>query len=309
MNKANITAMTHKFTLRQLEYFVAVAATGQISVAATKCHVTQSAMTVAIRTLEEALDAKLFDRVRGGVVLTYQGETFLQRAKTLLDLASETSRFPFHERTDIQGDLVIATTYMVLGYFLLRSLSNFRKLFPKVNVIPTELNRELIEKKLARGDLSLSAVILSNLQQPRRVHTLKLLQSARRAWVSHDHPLAGQESVSLSDLAAYPYIIPRVDDGEMNAKIRWRGAPKQPVSWLYASSLEAVREMVAIGFGVTILPDMLFHPWSLDGRRIHAIPVSSQIPDLRIGLAWSREKPLTECEMAFRDYLSKSAST
>lgn len=301
--------MTHKFTLRQLEYFVAVAGAGQISVAAAKCNVTQSAMTVAIRTLEDALGAKLFDRVRGGVVLTYQGETFLQRAKTLLDVAGETSRFPFHERTDVQGDLVIATTYMVLGYFLLRSLANFRKLFPLVDVIPMEFTREQIEKKLVRGDLSLSAVILSNLQQPKRVHTLQLLQSGRRAWVAHDHPLAGQESVSLSELAEYPYVIPRVDDGEMNARIRWEAAPKKPSSWLYASSLEAVREMVAIGFGVTILPDMLFHPWSLDGRRIQAIPITSKTPDLSIGLAWSRDKPLTEAEMAFRDYLSKSAAT
>lgn len=301
--------MTHKFTLKQLEYFQAVAAAGQISVAAANCNVTQSAMTVAIRNLEDALGAKLFDRVRGGVVLTYQGETFLQRAKSILDLAGETSRFPFHERTDVQGELVIATTYMVLGYFLLRSLANFRKLFPLVDVVPTELSREQIERKLLRGDLSLSAVILSNLQQPRRLHTMALLQSARRAWVSHDHPLAKQESVSLSELAEYPYIIPRVDDGEMNAKIRWEAAPKKPVSWLYASSLEAVREMVAIGLGVTILPDMLFHPWSLDGRRIHAIPVSSPIPDIRIGLAWPRDRALTDCETAFRDYLAKSTST
>lgn len=301
--------MTFKFTLKQLQYFEAVAGAGQISVAAAKCNVTQSAMTVAIRNLEDALGAKLFDRVRGGVVLTYQGETFLQRAKSILDLAGETSRFPFHERTDVQGDLVIATTYMVLGYFLLRSLANFRKLFPLVNVVPTELSREHVEKKLLRGDLSLSAVILSNLQQPRRLHTLTLLQSPRRAWVSHDHPLAAQESVSLSELAEYPYIIPRVDDGEMNAKIRWQSAPKKPESWLYASSLEAVREMVAIGLGVTILPDMLFHPWSLDGRRIHAIPVSSPVPDIRIGLAWPRDRVLTDCETAFRDYLAKSAST
>lgn len=301
--------MGQKFTLRQLEYFAAVAGAGQISIAAAQCNVTQSAMTVAIRTLEQALGAQLFDRVRGGVVLTYQGETFLQRAKIILDLAAETSRFPFQERTDVEGDLVIATTYMVLGYFLVRSLANFRKLFPLVNIVPTEFSREQIERKLGRGELSLSAVILSNLQQPKRVHTLQLLQSGRRAWVAHDHPLAAKESVTLSEIAEYPYIIPRVDDGEMNARIRWQAAARKPARWLYASSLEAVREMVAVGLGVTILPDMLFHPWSLDGRRIHAIPVASPIPDLRIGLAWSRTRPLTEVEVAFRDYLSKSAAS
>ncbi|NMM06757.1 LysR family transcriptional regulator [Polaromonas sp.] len=300
--------MTHRFTLRQLEYFVAAASAGQISIAAAQCNVSQSAMTVAVRNLEDALGARLFVRIRGGVALTHQGEVFLHRAKTVLDAAGETSRFPFHERTDVEGDLIVPTTYMVLGYFLLRSLANFRKLFPRVNVVPTELTREQIERRLARGQISIAAVILSNLQSPKRVHSLQLIQSRRRAWVSHDHPLVGRESVSLADLTDYPYVIPRVDDGEMNAKIRWQEAAKQPVSWLHASSLEAVREMVAIGLGVTILPDMLFHPWSLDGRRIHAIPVSSSIPDIRVGLVWSWERPLSACESAFREFLALSAS-
>lgn len=298
--------MPHKFTLRQLEYFVAVATRGQISIAAGQCNVTQSAMTVAVAHLEEALGARLFHRVRGGVVLTHEGEIFLHRAKSVLEVANETSRFPFHENTGVTGDLVIGTTYMVLGYFLLRWIDSFRKLFPNVNVIPMEFTRQQVEKKLSNGTLTIAAVILSNLEAPNEVRTLSLTRSPRKAWVSHDHPLVGRESVSLNDVAQYAYVIPRVDDGEMNAEIRWRKSRRKPEKWLYASSLEAVREMVAVGLGVTILPDVLFHPWSLDGRRIHTVPVSNPIPEIDIGIAWHQDSTLTPAALAFKEFLAQS---
>lgn len=300
--------MRHKFTLRQLEYFVAAASCGQISVAADACSVTQSAMTLAIAGLEESLGARLFDRVRGGIVLTHQGEVFLHRAKSVLDVANETSRFPFHENSDLHGELVIATTYMVLGYFLLRWLDSFSKMFPHVTVVPLEFERSQIERDLKSGKLSMAALMLNNLEAPRQLNTLSLTHSRRKVWVSHKHPLAGRESVTLDELADFTYIVPRVDDGEMNVHRRWDNAQRKPQNWLYASSLEAVREMVAIGFGITILPDVFFHPWSLDGRRIHTVAISDPVPvpDIDIGLAWRDESLLTPPAVAFRDFLRQS---
>lgn len=300
--------MSHKFTLRQLELFVAAAQAGQISAASVAQNISQSAMTVAIGNLERTLDARLFDRTRDGVTLTHQGGVFLQRAKSVLDTASETSRFPFHERTDIVGQLEVAATYMVLGYFLLPTLARFRKMFPKVDAVPVERERGQVESQLLSGELSVAVVILSNLERVERFETLSLMKSRRQLWVAHDNELAGHSAAHLHDIANYPYVVPFVDDGEVNVRRHWSRAQQQPKQWLRTSSLEATREMVAVGLGVTILADMLFRAWSLDGRRIHAVPLADPLPELDIGLVWAKGRRMDACTQVFCDFLATSLS-
>jgi DNA-binding transcriptional LysR family regulator len=64
----------------------------------------------------------------------------------------------------------------------------------------------------------------------------------------------------------------------------WAEAGVRPSSLMRTSSMEAVREMVALGLGVTILSDMVFRPWSLDGRRIRTVPLAHPIPPMEVGL-------------------------
>ena len=98
-----------RFTLRQLHYFVAVARCGQISAAATEVGLSQSAMTLAIADLEQAVGTALLERGRQGVTLTHQGQGFLQHAESVLRMANEAARFPFRGR-DLEGKLELAAT-------------------------------------------------------------------------------------------------------------------------------------------------------------------------------------------------------
>lgn len=295
-----------RFTLRQLQYFVIAARTGQISTAAAQASISQSAMTVAIAELERVLGARLFDRTRSGVSLTPEGHAFLQQAQVVLEAVTEAARFPFQRRTDVEGTLEVAATYTVLGYFLLPALARFRKLFPLVDVVPVELARPQIETRIAQGKLSLAVLILSNLERPKELRTLTLTRSRRQLWMAYNHALAERASVGLDEVAAYPYILPTVDEGERNAELYWQDAAVKPRAWLKTSSMEALREMVALGLGVTILSDMLFRPWSLDGRRIQAVPLDTRIPVMDIGLAWHRSAGLDPCAKAFKDFLAAS---
>jgi len=63
----------------------------------------------------------------------------------------------------------------------------------------------------------------------------------------------------------------------------WKAAGLEPASFIRTSSMEAVREMVALGLGLTVLSDMVFRPWSLDGRRIHTVPLKDPIPPMKWG--------------------------
>jgi DNA-binding transcriptional LysR family regulator len=296
-----------RFTLRQLHYFVAAARTGQLSLAAAESNISQSAMTLSIAELERLLGAALFERGRSGVTLTHEGHAFLQQAQAVLQAAAEAARFPFHSRTDVSGRLELAASYTVQGYFLLPAVARFRKLFPLIEIVPVELPRPAIERGLLNGRMELAAVLLSNLHEPQRFHTQVLARSRRQLWVASHHALTGQGSVSWAEVSRHPYILPMMDDAAGNALRYWRDAGLKPASLIRTSSMEALREMVALGLGITILSDMVFRPWSLDGRRIHALPLDAHLPVMEVGLAWRRDHPLSPCALAFRDFLAMSA--
>lgn len=298
-----------KFTLRQLHYFVTAAQAGQISMAATQAHISQSAMTTAIGELERQLGAALFERNKTGITLTYEGHAFLQQAQAVLDTASEAARFPFHRSTQVAGRLEIAASYTVLGYFLLPAIARFRQLFPLVDLVPLELTREAIEAQLADGRIEIAVALLSNLTRPERLHTHVLTRSRRQLWVGAHHPLAERGTATLAEAAHYPYVLPTMDDAESNALQFWQAAGLMPASLLRTSSMEALREMVGLGLGLTILSDMVFRPWSLEGRRIHALPVDARVPVMEVGLAWHPDRTLSPAAAAFKEFLAVSSSS
>ncbi len=298
-----------RFTLRQLQYFVAVARAGQISSAAAEANVTQSTMTSAIAELERVLGTLLFERGRTGVTLTYHGHLFLQNANAVLDAATEAAGQPFREPSTVQGTLEIAASYTVLGYFLLPHLAKFQKQHRQSRLVPVEKDRQAIEQGVANGSLELAVALTSNLHDARRFHRLPLARSRRQLWLANDHPLADRAEVSLADIAPYPYVVPSVDEGETSTMRYWHDAGLTPASVLRTSSMEAVREMVALGMGVTILSDMVFRPWSLDGRRLRTVPLSQSIPPMEVGLIWSRGRKLGPLADAFCRYLEVSVAT
>lgn len=297
-----------RFTLKQLQYFTAVARTGQISLAAAEIHVTQSTMTAAIAELERALGTLLFERERTGVTLTYEGHLFLQHANTVLDAAGDAARHPFRRHSDITGTLELAVSYTVLGYFLLPFIAKFQKQHPSVRIIPVERDRAEIESSVARGEVELAVALTSNMLEPKRFQRAVLARSRRQLWVPANHVLAESSHVALKDVAPYPYILPMVDEGNLAAMRFWDSASLQPISFIRTSSMEAVREMVALGLGVTILSDMVFRPWSLDGRRIRAIPLKEPIPPMEVGLIWAKGRPLGPIAEVFRRYLEVTVS-
>lgn len=294
-----------RFTLRQLHYFVAVARCGQISAAATEIGLSQSAMTLAIADLEQAMGTPLLERGRQGVTLTLQGQGFLQHAESVLRMANEAARVPFRDR-DLAGKLELAATYTVLGYFLLPALARFRELYPRIELSLEELPRQEIEARLITGQLEMGALLLSNLEAPERLETRVLGRSRRQLWMAANHALAGCGSVSFEELATLPYILPTVDEGDRNARRYWDDAGLTPRKVIQTSSMEALREMVALNLGVTILSDMVFRPWSLDGRRIHTVPMDAHLPVMEVGLAWSSGTPLSPCAAALEQFLNRS---
>lgn len=295
--------MSKDVTLRQLKYFVAAAETGQFSMAATTAHVTQSAITNAVLLLEETLGVKLFERLPHGVALTAEGHSFYQHARHVLDSLQDALREPRFQTHNLKGVVSIGASYTVLGYFLTELLARFRMRYPDVELDLRDMSRPDIESAVLAGELELGIALLSNSPAPERFGRQTLMRSRRQLWVSSTHPLLEKTYPSLEDIAGYPYILLTEDEGEESTLRYWNSRGLTPNIAFRTSSMEAVRGLVAHGFGVTILSDMVYRPWSLEGKKIEARPVLDAVPHMEVGLIWHPESELSPTADAFRQFL------
>ncbi len=287
-------------SIRQLKYFAASAELGRISQAAIQLNVSQSAVTTAIRELEEMLGQQLFERQSRGVELTDAGRRFLSHAYNVLSAADEAMRMP-HEAASVSGLLSIAATYTVLGYFLPHHLQRFTQRYPNIEVKVHELQREAIEEGLITNRYDLGVLLTGNVVNS-EIARETFFGSPRRLWMPAKHRLLERDEVSLGDVAEEPYIMLTVDEAAYSALRYWERTPYQPKVKLRTSSVEAARSMVANGLGVAILSDMVYRPWSLEGRRIETITLKDPVPAMDVGLAWKAGGNHSPTMQAFREY-------
>jgi len=292
------------FSLRQLRYFVATAEHGQVSHAAVDLSISQSAVTTAIKDLEQIVGASLFNRTSQGVELTPAGRQFLAHAYEILAKVDEASHLNLVS-SDVEGSLVIAATYTVMGYFLPLHIERMRRLHPKLNIQMYEINRESIEEGLLSNRYDISVLLTSNILNP-MLTTETLLSSVRRLWVPAQHHLLRKSGVGLREIAEESYIMLTVDEAAHSSLKYWNNTHYQPKVLLRTSSIEAVRSMVANGLGVAILSDMVHRPWSLEGRRIETLNIQDPVPPMDVGLAWKANTTFTPAMQAFRNYFQQA---
>jgi DNA-binding transcriptional LysR family regulator len=291
-------------TLRQLRYFIAAAETGQISHAAMELNISQSAVTAGIKALEDDLGVKLFSRGGAlGVAITPEGARFLSRAKSIMASVEDAVRSPLGGELQVQGRLRLGVTYTVAGYFMARHYAAFRRSYPGVTLELSEQPRAAIEQGLLTGELDLAVMLTSNLANTQDLAAETLFRSRRRLWLPSEHPLLAQQSIALADVAAHPYIMLNVDEADQTAARYWDRFQLKPTVVFSTSSVEAVRSMVAAGMGLTVLSDMVYRPWSLEGQRIEQRGLVEPVPSMDVGLTWPRSHPLSPQAQVFRSFL------
>ena len=290
-------------SLRQIRYFIATAETGQVSRAAIDLHVSQSAITTAIKGLEEMLGTKLFERQSHGVALTYEGSQFLQHAKHIMATVDEALQMSGRANTNIAGRIRLAVSYTVAGYFLPAYLPRFARGFPNIEIRLIETDRARIEEGIIDGTFDLSLMLTSNLANQEDISYENLIHSRRRLWTGVNHRFLNRPAVSFQDVAGEPYIMLTVDEASNTALRYWNRTPYRPRVIFKTSSVEAVRGMVASGMGVSILSDMVYRPWSLEGRRLEVISLADKIPDMNVGLAWARNTERSPASNAFCEFM------
>ena len=295
-------------TLRQVRYFIGVAETGQVSAAANSLNVSQSAVTLAIKDLEAALGLTLFTRSSTGLTLTRDGHRFLHHAGNIQASVADALSSMRSETAELEGRIRLGLTYISAGYYLFPVLARFQRTYPRITFELVEEDREGAEASLKSGATDMALVLTSNLHDTDRIEFTTFIRSQRRLWLSSAHPLLSRDRITFDDIANEPYVLLRADEADASARKYWAAHDARPRVALHTDSLEAVRSMVANGFAVTVLSDVVYRPWSLDGGRIETRDLDAAIPSMDLGLAWKRGRDLNEVEQTFRDHLVAAAA-
>lgn len=291
-------------SLRQIRYFIATAEAGQVSQAAVNLAISQSAVTTAIKDLEDIVGAPLFERTPHGMELTPAGRRFLSQAYEILQKVAEATQVD-HVTSAVKGTLSIATTYTVMGYFLPFHIERLRRQFPGISFQLFELPRESVEEGMLSNRYDIAVMLTSNILNL-ELTTEKLLSSQRRLWVPARHKLLSVGSIGFKEVAEEDYIMLTLDEASHTSMKYWSQTPYLPRVTLRTSSVEAVRSLVANGQGVAILSDMVHRPWSLEGRRIETIVLHDPVPSMDVGLAWRRNVEFSPAMQAFRSYFRRA---
>ena len=287
------------FTIRQLQFFVAVAEQGTVSGAAKAISISQSSVTEAVKSLEADLGVELFLRRSRSLEITHVGHQFLRHAKKILsDVSDARSVFETNPKA-ARGKLSLGVTSLVAGYVLSDILSRFRRAYPSVDVTAIEDNGEYLEHLLIGGEIDVAVLVTSNLHNRSALQVETLEVSAYRLWLPLGHKLTSKEAITLEDVAAEPLIMLSVDEIEESTSDLMSSLGARPNVAFRTRSVEAVRSLVATGAGVALLPNLVYRPWSLEGDRIEIRDVSGDLPAVQVGLAWRKGAPLSKISLDF----------
>lgn len=288
-------------TFRQIRYFIAVAEARSVSAGASAVGISQSAVTDAIRQLELETGVTLFYRHPKGVTLTREGHKFLRHSRSIINSVADLAGGVGQEPIAATGSVRIGVTPVVTGYFLSDILSRFRRMFPQITVNLVEDKRGYIEHLLVNGELDFGLLIVSNLEQRAAIDYETLIRSECRAWIAPWHALSETDVLSLADLENEPLVALSLDEMEGLIEGIWSKFDHPPHVTYRTSSMEGVRSLVGTGAGITLLPDLVYRPWSLDGDRVIAKRLRESLPTVDIGIAWRRLTRHSEPAALFKE--------
>ncbi len=299
----------HPFTLRQLQYVVAVANTKSFRGAASLCHVSQPSLSSQIAQVESALGVTLFERDRRGVLLTPAGESLIERARGLLrdsdDLVAISQRFA----DPLSGTLRVGLIPTISPYLLPEVAPTLRKSFPRLSLIYHEDKTSVLVDKIEQGELD-AAVLALEANLGDLVHE-EIGADPFVLAISRTHRFAERKKpVALNDLEGENVLL--LDDGHClrEQALSFCQRTKIEEREFRATSLATLCQMVAGGAGVTLLPTLAVPTENRRGNFV-VLPFTRPKPGRTIVVAYRSTTPsketLVTMASTMRRALQKSA--
>lgn len=289
-----------RFSLRQLQIFVAVARHLSYTRAAEDLHLTQPAVFAQIKQLEESIGLPLLERIGKQLHLTPTGHEVLATSRETLDALERLEM----RLSDMQGlkrgrlRIAIVTT---AKYLIPRLLGEFCSHYPGIEASLTVTNREKLLLRMTANEDDL--VVLGTPPESMEVVAKPIADNPLVVLARHDHPLAGVANIPFARLAEEPFILREPGSGTRLATERhFAELGLKPRLRMVFGSNEAIKQAIAGGLGVSVLSQ---HTLTLDGEGALLRPLDVQgFPLMRKWyVAYPTGKHLSVAAEAFMEHL------
>ena len=276
-------------TLRQLRYLQALTQHRHFGRAAEACAVTQPALSMQIRDLEKQLGVELVERRPGEAALTEIGIEVARRGDQVLTAARDLVDFARHRGRVLTGRLKLGIIPTLAPYLLPKLLPSLQTRYPELTVELRETQTKVLLEELASGQLDVVMLALPVLDA--EIETKALFDDPFLLAVPADDPLPESRLVSAQEIDQRRLIL--LEEGHClrdQALAYCAGARSDLPMRLGATSLATVMQMVANGYGVTLVPEVAIDVGARD-ERVKLLRFAAPEPGRTIGLAWRRTSP------------------
>ena len=284
-------------TLTELRYIVAVARERHFGRAAQACFVSQPTLSVAVKKLEEELGVTLFERGPGEVSVTPPGQRIVEQAQRVLEEAARIREIAAAGRDPLAGPLRLGAIYTIGPYLLPKLIPILRRTAPAMPLHIQENFTHRLAEGLKSGEVD--AILIALPFDEPGVVTRAVYDEPFLVAVPKGHPWEGRKRITSEELTRESLLL--LGEGHCfrdqvleichTVRSRDRSSLARTVE---GGSLETIRQMVASGVGVTVLPSTSVGAGSSGGDLIRILPFARPAPVRRVALAWRRSYPRPE---------------
>lgn len=290
--------MPLRFTLRQLEYFVAVGEAGSIAKAAEQVNVSPPSISASIAQLETEFGVQLFVRKHShGLSLTAGGRVFLKEAARLLADADALHDVAGDIAEKVRGPLAIGCLLTFAQIILPALRRRFEESYPDVRVRQFERNQGQLLEMLQRGEID--AALTYDLELSQDMAFEPVMQLPAYVMLPPGHVLAGRESIAPEELVDQPMVLLDLPFSREYFLSAFQQKGLRPYIAERTGDIAVMRSMVANGFGYGIANMRPLNTMSPDGKPLVFVPLGGDIRPLTMGIAMPNAEHRTQTVQAF----------
>ena len=277
--------------LRDLKYLIALADLRHFGKAADACFVSQPTLSTQVRKLEEELGVTLVERAPRKVMLTPTGQDVVQRARRIVADVEQMREAARRSKDPESGSLRLGVFPTLGPYLLPHVVPQLRERFPQLELLLVEEKSDVLLQRLREGRLD--AALLALPVHDEQLHAEFLFDEPFVLAAPRGHELTSRASLGVDELSDETLLL--LEDGHCLRDqaldvCRLSGAHEK--SGFRATSLETLRQMVAAGVGVTLLPALSVRAPVVQPANVRLVKFRKPEPSRRIALVWRKSAAL-----------------
>lgn len=294
-------------TLTQLSYIVAVDKYRHFATAAEKSFVTQPTLSMQIHKLEDELGVTLFDRSKSPVIPTEIGERIIAQARTTLRESRQISDIANFQENELAGTFKVGIIPTIAPYLVPLFLRSFIKKYPNIDLVFEELITQEVLEKL--GNDQLDAAIIATPTDQSFIYTEDLFVEPFVGYLSHSHPLADKEKLTVEDLDRTNIWLLNEGHCFRDQAVKLckdvKTETRAPIEFK-SGNLETLKRLVEQNFGMTLLPWTAVQEFNSSCSDAIIKTFKDPVPSRKLRLIYGRKHLKQTIISAFKESICSS---